>query len=345
MVLQGAKVVARSETLQPLEVKLAEAVPGAAPDRRVNYAVNNDGNYFPRVTASHTGPRSSITKLIDGNYWYHLSPPNRWTTEGSATPSDWCVIDLGTPRKVHTVQLYVLDDGEKVVAPAKIDLEYWDGKGWATVPEQMRTPEQPTGRRANVIHFPEMAVQKLRAVLTHRDGSKSGLSEFEVWGDGPAEAYEPPPMPAGNLAFNPAGRPFPKAAASFTSRFDKVASANDGKVSFSPSPHNRWTSYESPNTSDWLEIDFGEVREFRRVELAIYDDRGGVQAPEKFEVQSWDGRQWLPVPGARHRPEKPTGGQFNEVVFEKVKANKLRVVFTHRGKSRSGVSEIFVWER
>ncbi len=37
---------------------------------------------------------------------------------------------------------------------------------------------------------------------------------------------------------------------------------------------NRWTSYESKNKADWLAIDFGKPTEFRRVELAIYDDRG-----------------------------------------------------------------------
>src|SRR5262245_42704650 len=112
-----------------------------------------------------------------------------------------------------------------------------------------------------------MDVQKLRAVLTHRDGAKSGLSEFEVWGKPPYDdgaqkplPVEAAPMPTGNLAFNPGGKPFPKASASFTSRFDKVEHANDGKVNFHPAPNNRWTSYESPNPTDWLEIDFGEMK-------------------------------------------------------------------------------------
>ena len=40
----------------------------------------------------------------------------------------------------------------------------------------------------------------------------------------------------------------------------------------------------------------------------------------------------------------PAGGQFNEVRFATVKASKVRVVFTHAGKARSGVSEVFVWD-
>ena len=99
--------------------------------------MNNDGNYYPRITASHTGPNSSPAKVIDGNYWYHVHPPNRWTAEGSPHDSDWLTIDFGVKRKIHTVKLYLLDDGEKIVAPRAIDLEYWTGDGWKAVPGQV----------------------------------------------------------------------------------------------------------------------------------------------------------------------------------------------------------------
>ncbi|HEX3148231.1 MAG TPA: discoidin domain-containing protein [Gemmataceae bacterium] len=323
---------------------------GTAPRSRTNFAVNNDGAYFPRVLASFTGQGSSTSKLIDGNYWYHVSPPNRWTCEGSPNKTDWCAIDFGVKRKINKVMLYVLDDGEKVTPPQKIRVEYWNGKDWKPVslPYGGDALPEPRGREPYVIVFPTENTQKIRALLTHRDGSRSGLSEFEAWGEiHHSESdgnIEPAPMPAGNFAFNPDGKPFPKASASFTSRFDKVEFANDGKVNFAGSPNNRWTSYESPNASDWLEIDFGVKKTFRRVELAIYDDRGGVQAPASYDVQIWAGTAWQSVPKQKKSPEKPVGGQFNEVAFDAVTASKVRVVFTHPAKARSGVSEMFVWE-
>ena len=79
-------------------------------------------------------------------------------------------------------------------------------------------------------------------------------------------------------------------------------------------------------------------------ELAIYDDRGGVQPPTKYEVEYWDGKTWKVVANAKATPEKPTGGQLNEVRFDGVTAAKVRVVFTHAGKARSGVSEVYVWK-
>ena len=126
---------------------------------------------------------ASLAKINDGNSWYDRQPPNRWTSEGSTNAIDWVAVDFGSERKVHTVKLYVLEDGEKVTPPKQIDLQYWNGKAWADVPGQKRAPAQPTGHRANSITFPELSATKVRAVFTHGKGGRTGFSEFEVWGD------------------------------------------------------------------------------------------------------------------------------------------------------------------
>jgi hypothetical protein len=341
ILIDGRKVAsaARLERLvADLPPRRAEAGKGKI---AVNYAASNDGGYFPRATASYTTPGTSVARVIDGNYWYHLSPPNRWTCEGSPHESDWCAVDFGTRRRIDTIKLYLLE-GDKVVPPFGMELESWDGKGWVAIPEQKRTPPEPAGRRANVIRFPELETSRVRAVFRHRGTGRTGLTEFEVWGEATLPVAAPP-APEGNLAFNPWNKPFPKASASWTSRFDKVEMANDGKINFDAGPHNRWTSYESPNASDWLEIDFGAEKEVGRIELAIYDDHGGVQAPQSYTVQFWDGKEWRDAAEQKRAPEQPKGGEINEVRFRKVKTDRVRVVFKHRGKARSGVSELLVW--
>jgi hypothetical protein len=341
--LVDGKEVAASDKIGRLTAKLpAVAAPARPKTISVNFAVNNDGTYYPRVTASHTAPGTSTAKLIDGNYWYHLAPPNRWTCEGSPNERDWVALDFGVKRRIDTVKLYFLDDGAKVTAPVKIEFESWDGKNWVAVPNVQRTPEKPIGHRANVFRFPPRETSRLRVTLTHAANGKAGLTELEAWGEASLPVARAP-QPAGNLAFNPGGKPFPKASASHTSRFDKIEHANDGVTSFDPTPHNRWTSYESPNATDWLAIDFGKPTDVARVELAVYDDRGGVQAPEKYEFQFWDGVAWKDVAGIKRSPEKPAGGQWNEARFEKVRTVKLRVFFTHKGKAHSGVSEMMIW--
>ena len=61
-------------------------------------------------------------------------------------------------------------------------------------------------------------------------------------------------------------------------------------------------------------------------------------------VSTEDGRTWREAANQKRTPETPAGGQINEVRFDQVTASKVRVVFAHAGKARSGVSEVFVWK-
>ena len=343
-ILADGKSIASSPTLGKLSVKLPVATQNPAPATvRMNYAVNNDGDYFPRLSASFVAQGTSLSKINDGNYWYHKDPPNRWTSAGSPNAMDSITIDLGTQRRVDTIKLYFLDDGESVVAPAGYGLEYWNGTDWKTFPDQKRSPATPTGHRSNEIHFSAMDVQKFRVVMTHAAGGKSGLTEVEAWGDG-TPPFIPAPMPPGNLAFNRSGQGFPKASASFSDRFGgKPESAIDGKINFLPTPMNRWTSYGSPNATDWLEIDLGAEKEIGRIELHIFDDHGGVQAPEKYSIQHWIDGEWRDVAGQAIRPEIPIGGMTNTVTFPRIKMTRFRILFTHKGQARTGVTEVEAW--
>jgi len=189
-VLVDGKKIASAATLGRLTAPLPPPGSGEKATPFVNYAVNNDGRYYPHVLASYSNPKAPLHNANDGNYWYHASPPNRWTCEGTKNAQDWCGIDFGIKRRIHTVKLYLLDDGDTVVAPERIELECWDGKRWVAVPKQTRMPETPAGHRANVIGFSEIETERVRAVFTHAKGGATGLTEFEAWGDG-----TPPTLP------------------------------------------------------------------------------------------------------------------------------------------------------
>lgn len=77
--------------------------------------------------------------------------------------------------------------------------------------------------------------------------------------------------------------------------------------------------------------------------LHIYDDRGGVQPPTSYRVEVWTGKEWREAKDQITRPKVPTGGTANTVTFTQVKTDKIRVVFTHQGKARSGVTEAELW--
>ena len=79
------------------------------------------------------------------------------------------------------------------------------------------------------------------------------------------------------------------------------------------------------------------------MELPIYDDLSGVQPPSRYEVQDFD-KEWKTVANVKHSSEKPKGGIINTVMFDTVISRKVRMVFAHNGRSKSGLTEIEVWE-
>ena len=207
----------------------------------------------------------------------------------------------------------------------------------------MRNFTDTKGKAANVIHFAPLETTQIKIILKHRGTQRSGLTEIEAWGDTTLPVKQAP-LPAGNLSFNAGNQPFPKASASYTCHFDKVEFANDGIINYNETPNNRWTSFESKNKTDWLQIDFGAEKKFSRVELAIYDDHGGVQAPEKYTLEYLVGDDWKEIPDQTRNPQQPGPG-MNTITFAPVLASKMRVVFTHKGQARSGVTELMVWEK
>jgi hypothetical protein len=343
-VFSDGKELAALNALGKIKVNLSAATSGVSTKTvRINYAVNNDGDSFPKMTASYNDPSAPLSRINDGNFWYHRDPPNRWTCHGSTNAADLITLDLGTPRKLDSVKLYFLDDGTNILAPAAYTLEFWNGQSWENIPAQQRTPRTPTGHRANVVQFAARDLQKLRCLFTHSERGKTGLTEIEAWGDGTLP-YTPPAPPRGNLALNQTGQGFPRARASFSDRFGGQPNlAIDGKVIFRSNPMNRWTSFGSTNLSDWFEVDFGEPKQVGRVELYLYNDRGGVQAPASYSVQYFAENEWKDVLNQIKSPERPRGSDVNTVTFAPVKASKVRIVFVHNGKARTGLTEIEVW--
>jgi len=114
--------------------------PASPPDepRLHDFAVNNDGGHFPLATASSSHPTAPPFYAVDGNRWYHPSPPNRWVAGSNGNPSEsvaappigggveaagegpspdphlgstWFQVEFVVERTIASVELYFIDDG------------------------------------------------------------------------------------------------------------------------------------------------------------------------------------------------------------------------------------------
>lgn len=339
--------------------------PTATPGPTGNLALNTSGSGYPAPSASYTFSMDNVWQAIDGIISYTDSNPrNRWTCYSSGNSTDWLAVDFGTNKSINQVRLYIYDDGGGVKAPAGYNVQYWTGSAWADTAAQSKAPSTPAGSTVNTDTFTLVSTQKVRVVFTHQSGSYSGVTEMEVYGSGatptPTPTSAPTPTPAAtstptptptpaatatptpvNIALNTSGSGYPSPSASYTYYQDNVWQAIDGVISYTDhSPRNRWTCYSSGQTSDWLAVDFGSNKTVSKIKLYIYDDGGGVKAPASYNIQYWSGSAWVNVASQVKSPSTPAGNTVNTVTFTQVNTARIRVVFTHKSGSYSGVTEL-----
>jgi len=136
VILDGEEIGRRSD-MGEIQVAIPPPVLTDLGPRLRNYAIHNDGGAYPRIRASSSHPLFPAFYAVDGNRWYHPSPPNRWVAgtgsaaaegdsqggmeggDGSGAPapssgapagSEWLQVEFGGVRPLSSVQLYFLDD-------------------------------------------------------------------------------------------------------------------------------------------------------------------------------------------------------------------------------------------
>ncbi|WP_020619323.1 discoidin domain-containing protein [Paenibacillus daejeonensis] len=280
------------------------------------------------VTASYTYPGDQLAHVIDGIISYNETPKNRWTAYESPNSQDWIRTTYASARTKDAVGIYLFADGGGVREPAAIQVQYWDGTGWSDVAEPVATPAQPAGNELNLITFEPVTATDFRVLLTH-GAAKSGVTELRYW-DSSVE-----PLPGSEVV------PLGIVSASYTFRLDQAGHLNDGIVSYTDDPKNRWTAYESPNASDWIQTNFGSPVVKDAVGLYLFADGGGVKLPQSYDVQYQDAQgEWVTVPGQVRTPQQPQGNALNLVTFTSTEAQRFRIVFVHADGAGSGATEI-----
>ncbi|MDF2713947.1 MAG: discoidin protein [Paenibacillus sp.] len=145
-----------------------------------------------------------------------------------------------------------------------------------------------------------------------------------------------------NLALNPSQTGHPAVTASYTCGCDSTWSTVNGIYSYTDNPRDRWTNYGSPNTNDWLALNFGSAKPFNQVKLYIFDDKGGVQPPASYMIQYWNGGEWANVTNQTQTPATPEAF-LNTAIFDTVTSDRLRILFTNRNGAYTGLVELEVF--
>jgi hypothetical protein len=126
---------------------------------------------------------------------------------------------------------------------------------------------------------------------------------------------------------------YPVPSASVNSIPDSLYWPIDGRIWYFPENNmNNWTTLGSKLATDWYALDFGQIREISSVKLYLYADGIIYGAPDDYSIEYYNTKQWLPVKMNEQNPVKPIGNTVNTVVFDKVRATKIRIKLKHDNK-------------
>jgi len=108
-------------------------------------------------------------------------------------------------------------------------------------------------------------------------------------------------------------------------------------------PNPIWGTKDSPNKQDWFEVDFGKSTSFDNVKLYFYSDknRKNYREPLHYTIQYLDGTEWKSVPMQK---KSPIQANYNEVRFNTITAQKMRILMTPYPGFDIGLKEIQVFE-
>jgi hypothetical protein len=201
------------------------------------------------------------------------------------------------------------------------------------------------------------------SITWDRDGTAYHRgSGFRVWIDGvlklnrsavgdvtiavPADRSAARPELVDDLA-NVREAGYPAASASYTWSGDTATNAVDGQDFHLDVPSTRWTSYRSPNRSDWLAVDLGAATVVSDVRLDFYDDGGGVRVPDSYALQYQDlDGSWRDVPGQQRTPATPVARAINRILIDPpLTTDRLRVVATRDDGGATGITALQAWRR
>jgi hypothetical protein len=144
------------------------------------------------ATASFTASGTSVAGAVDG---FTINEPF-WGSRGSPNAQDWYEVNLGSARSFNDIHLHFRNDRATngYAEPAMYQVQYFDGSTWVTIPGQAKTPAVPRSNE-NRVRFPAVSAQRVRVLLTHRAGFKTGLTELRVYdtaGTPPAAVNQAP---------------------------------------------------------------------------------------------------------------------------------------------------------
>lgn len=134
-------------------------------------------------------------------------------------------------------------------------------------------------------------------------------------------------------------------SASYTSAWESVYAINDGFIPRNSNNLNdksietQYGNWGGPGNSHWVQYTWQRPVTLSGSSLYFFDDGGGVMVPSDYRFEFWDSAagEFVPVSGLSEK--KMAKNAFNEVTFNEITTDRLRLTMDKQGGSFTGLKE------
>ncbi|MNW32139.1 F5/8 type C domain protein [compost metagenome] len=128
------------------------------------------------------------------------------------------------------------------------------------------------------------------------------------------------------------------ASSSYVSPWESITALNDG---FDPTHSNDRTHAVYGNWPEtgthWVQYDLDRTYTLSQTDVYWFKDNGGIDVPESYKVQYWDGQGWADVKGAAGLGTLPDA--YNTTTFDPIRTSKIRLQLLSNSPASTGILE------
>jgi hypothetical protein len=348
--------------------------PSPTPTTRTNVALASSGSTASASSLYPDGTQAAAA--IDGSRVWAIG--GAWKDATPDNYPDWLQIDFNSNRTINEIDVYAVKDDFNSTAEPTVNttfsvygitnfvVEYWNGSGWATVPNGNITNNNKVVTK---ISFSAITTTKIRIVVNNAQATYSRIVEVEAWsGGGVSPTPTPTATPTPTLTPTPTPNPTPNPTP--ITRSNVALASNGGRVSASSELYSgypitsaidgvrswavsgSWKDATPGNYPDWLQVDFNGSKTISEIDVyAVRDDYWNTAEPTQtdtvsiygitsFEIQYWNGSGWTTVPNGNITN---TNKAWTKVVFPALTTTKIRVVVNNAQDGYSRIVEVEAW--
>ena len=231
-------------------------------------------------------------------------------------------------------------DSFSVYGITSFEIQYWNGSGWVTVPDGVINTDKVWTK----VSFDAVDTTSVRVLVNGSLAGYSRIVEVEAWGG----FAEPTPSERLNVAL-PSNGGVATASSEYSGNYPITAVNNGDRVGVNWGNGGGWNDSSAGVYPDSAQVEFNSTKTIDEIDVfTIQDNFGSPSQPTEdmtfgqygitaFDVQYWNGSDWLTVPGGSIAANNKV---WTKVTFTPVQTNKIRVVVNNSLAGYSRIVEI-----